>query len=164
MGHDIYFNSAIEFTPRNSPKTKEIQKCDDFIDRRYFWFIDEHIWNQEKSILSQLEKLLNIPLKWLGDIKHGEELASDFEEGKFEENFIEIESSLRILAKLSQKLAEGTSLDGKLVFTLDMSKVNREYYPKYVEEGEFLQDVKHIIRLLKCYKNAGETKFTMHWL
>lgn len=163
MGHNLHVNSTLELSNPSKEVQEKLYQCEDTTERRYFWFIDEHIMNQEKSILFQLEKLLNIPFTWLGNVKHGDEISDDFEAGKMEDNYVNIDLALERLKKIQQRLEEGIVLEGLLVFASDMSQVNRAYYPKYVQEGEFLADIKKLSELLACYKKAGDENFYMFW-
>lgn len=157
MGFDIYLTSDLELKDIGRDPQDKIYQCDTFIDRRYFWFIEEYIFNKEYSILYQLESLLDLPLIWLGNIKHADE------EYDIETELLEINSSLEKLYKIQNRFLAGVSVIGKLSFASDMSLVNQEYYPHYVQDGAFLKDIQKITQAIECYQKAGANRFLMWW-
>lgn len=162
MGWDIHTLSDIEVLDGTNPKTFELVKCEKLIHRRYFWFVEEYVFNKSESILAQLEKMLKTPISWLGEVMHSEELAENLDnENNRDACFFSIEISLRKLIELEKWLLDGIDVIGKFSFASDMSEVNREHYPNYVQNGEFLNDIQTLRKTLECYQKNGAKRFLM---
>ncbi|MEZ4686489.1 MAG: hypothetical protein R3B47_10605 [Bacteroidia bacterium] len=162
MGWDVHIKSEIQVLDGANPIAFQLAKCEKTIDRRYFWFVEEHIFNQSESILSQLEKMLNIPISWLGEIMHSDELVENLnDENNRDACFLLIEPSLQKLIELENCLLKEIDVTGKFTFASDMSEVNKKYYPDYVQHGEFLTDIQSLLNTLDCYQKNGAKKFVM---
>lgn len=160
MGFNVSTFSDIEMLDGTNPKALELRKCDNdkLINRRYYWFLEEYLFNKSESILTQLEKLLHIHISWLGDIIHLEE---------FDENlsarFLSIDNYFPKLINLEKCLQNGIDVIGKFSFASDMSAVNREYYPNYVQNGDLLDDIQILVQILECYQKNGANSFLMYY-
>jgi len=151
MGFNVGIESDVLFIEGRYPDFVDQQEK--HIDRKYYQFVDQYVWELENSVLGQLNQLMGFEIDFLGKLYPwtGEEEIPD-------EYWHPIDQSIRNVKSLISELTQSSNWIHKIISPTEKLEINTKYYKNYILEGKLSKDLKVVLYNLENHKNAGASQ------